>query len=166
MTMDSFFNRRAWASDGGSALVELALSLPLLVLLMVGAIDFARVFYVGMELTNAARAGAQYGAYNPAQSVDIAGMQAAAAGSVNITIDNPPMVMSTPTVPSRNCRCATGTEVLPLETSCATPCPNEQHLVVTVTVTTSKTFTLVSGSFPGIPQSVNLVRAATLRVPN
>ena len=83
--MNGFFNRRAWASDAGSALVELAVSLPLLVLVMVGTIDFARVFYTGMELTNAARAGAQYGAYNPAQSGDIAGMQTTAAGSVNIT---------------------------------------------------------------------------------
>ena len=66
--------------------MELAVTLPLLVLVMVGAIDFARVFYMGMELTNAARAGAQYGAYNPAQSGNIAGMQAAAAGSVNITM--------------------------------------------------------------------------------
>ena len=48
-------------SERGSALVELAVTLPLLVLLVVGVADLARVFYVSMALTNAARAGAQYG---------------------------------------------------------------------------------------------------------
>ncbi len=155
--MSRFFNRRAWASDAGSALVELAVSLPLLALVMVGAIDFARVFYVGMELTNAARAGAQYGAYNPAQSGDVAGMQTTATGSVNITIDPP--------TASRTCQCATGAGAFSPAT-CTTTCPSGQHLVVTVTVTTSKTFATVAGSFPGIPNAVSLVRAATLRVPN
>ena len=86
MRMTGFFNRRRWASESGSALVELALTLPLLALLMVGAVDFARVFYTAMELTNAARAGAQYGAYNPAQSGNFATMQStAASGSPNIS---------------------------------------------------------------------------------
>ena len=155
--MNSFFNRRAWASDAGSALVELAVALPLLVLVMVFTIDFARVFYVGMELTNAARAGAQYGAYNPAQSGDIAGMQTTAAGSVNITMDPP--------AASRTCYCATGTGTFSAPTACSNTCPG-QHLVVTVTVTTSKVFTTVVGSFPGIPHTLSLVRAATLRAPN
>lgn len=157
MRMNRFFNRRAWASDAGSALVELAVVLPLLVLVMVGTIDFARVFYMGMELTNAARAGAQYGAYNIAQSGNIAGMQAAAIGSVNIA--------GVTATPSRTCQCATSVGAFSAAT-CTTTCPSGQHLVITVTVTTAKTFTLIAGSFPGIPHSVNLVRAATLRVPN
>ena len=157
MRMNNFLNRRHWGSDAGSALVELAVTLPLLVLVMAGAIDFARVFYMGMELTNAARAGAQYGAYNPAQSGDIAGMQTTATGSVNIT--------GVTATASRTCQCATGAGTFSAAT-CTTTCPSGQHLVVTVTVTTSKTFTTLMGSFPGIPTTVGLVRAATLRVPN
>jgi Flp pilus assembly protein TadG len=157
MRTTRFFNRSTWASDAGSALVELAVVLPLLVLVMAGAIDFARVFYMGMELTNAARAGAQYGAYNPAQSGNIAGMQTTATGSVNI-----PGVTATAL---RSCQCATSAGAFSAAT-CSTTCPSGQHLVVTVTVTTSKTFTTVMGTFPGISRSVNLVRAATLRVPN
>jgi Flp pilus assembly protein TadG len=155
--MNHFFKPRAWASDAGSALVELAVTLPLLVLVMVGAVDFARVFYMGMELTNAARAGAQYGAYDPAHSGNIAGMQTAATGSINMT--------GVTATASRTCQCATGTGTFSAAT-CTTTCPSGQHLVVTVTVTTSKTFTLLAGSVPGIPHSINLVRAATLRVPN
>ena len=125
---------------------------------MVGAIDFARVFYMGMELTNAARAGAQYGAYNPAQSGNFTGMETTATGSVNIT--------GVTATASRTCRFATDAQVFPAVVPCATAIPIGQHLVVTVTVTTSKTYTTVAGSFPGIPNTVSLVRSATLRVPN
>src|SRR4051794_29291485 len=111
--MKGFFNPRAWASDAGSALVELAVALPLLVLVMVGVIDFARVFYVGMELTNAARAGAQYGAYNPAQSGNITGIRTAATGSVNIT--------GVTATPSRTCQCATSAGTFSAAT-CTTTC--------------------------------------------
>ena len=98
--MNRFLNRRTLASDAGSALVELAVALPLLVLMMVCVVDFGRVFYMGIALTNAARAGAQYGAHNPAQSGDFAGMQTAATGSINIK--------GVTATASRTCQCATG----------------------------------------------------------
>jgi Flp pilus assembly protein TadG len=44
----------------GVAVVELACLLPLLVLLLLITIDFARVFYFSLTLTNCARAGALY----------------------------------------------------------------------------------------------------------
>lgn len=47
--------------ETGSAIVELAVVFPLLVLLLAGLADFPRVFFWDVELTNAARAGAQYG---------------------------------------------------------------------------------------------------------
>src|SRR4051794_2896685 len=47
--------------ERGAALVELALATPLLLVLIVGVVDFARVFYLGMQVTDAARAGAQWG---------------------------------------------------------------------------------------------------------
>jgi Flp pilus assembly protein TadG len=42
------------------AVVELAVLLPLLVMLFVVTVDFARVFYFSVTLTNCARAGAMY----------------------------------------------------------------------------------------------------------
>ena len=42
------------------ALIEFALLLPVLLLLLMGAIDFGRLFYVKIVLTNAAREGANY----------------------------------------------------------------------------------------------------------
>lgn len=47
------------------ALVEVALLLPLLLLLILGAMDFGRMFFTKLVLTNAAREGANYLAYYP-----------------------------------------------------------------------------------------------------
>jgi Flp pilus assembly protein TadG len=48
------------------ALVEFALILPLLLVLIIGAMDLGRVFYFKIVLTNAAREGANYLSRNPA----------------------------------------------------------------------------------------------------
>jgi hypothetical protein len=45
----------------GQAVVELALVIPLLVLLMLGAADLARAFYLSIEITGASRAGMRNG---------------------------------------------------------------------------------------------------------
>ena len=44
----------------GQSLVEFALILPLLLMLVLGAIDFGRLFYTKIIITNAAREGAYY----------------------------------------------------------------------------------------------------------
>ena len=44
----------------GQSLVEFALILPLLLMLVLGALDFGRLFYTKIILTNAAREGAYY----------------------------------------------------------------------------------------------------------
>jgi len=47
------------------ALVEVAIVLPMLLLLVLGALDFGRMFFTKIVLTNAAREGANFLAYNP-----------------------------------------------------------------------------------------------------
>lgn len=47
------------------ALVEFALILPLMLILVLGAMDFGRLFYHKIILTNAAREGANYLSRNP-----------------------------------------------------------------------------------------------------
>lgn len=49
----------------GQALVEFAVVLPVIVLLLLLAVDFGRVFYGWVALNNMARAGANYAALNP-----------------------------------------------------------------------------------------------------
>lgn len=157
--------RRAVAPDSGGALIELAVALPVLILILVAAIDFSRVFYTAMALTNAARAGAQFGAHSTANSGNFAGMEATAVASVNTT--------GITAVASRTCQCATDLGVFsptsPTVNDCVTPSPiscSERHLVITVTVETRKTFNTIFGNVPGIPNTINLVRTATQRVVN
>lgn len=62
-------HRAKWAlQDGGQSLVELALALPVLLLILLALADFGRAFYYTTILTNAAREGAAYLAANPTQT--------------------------------------------------------------------------------------------------
>jgi Flp pilus assembly protein TadG len=153
------FFRRPWRSEAGGALVELAVALPVVVVVFAGTIDFARVFYTSMALTDAARAGAQFGAINSANSTLTGAMQTAAT-----TATNTPGITA---VATTQCQCATDVGVFsatsPTVNDCANTCPGK-HLVVTVTVTTTKTFTTIITGFPAIPGSVSLSRTATMRV--
>jgi Flp pilus assembly protein TadG len=51
--------------DEGQSLVELALLLPLLLLILLGLADFGRAFYYTTIISNAAREGAAYLSQNP-----------------------------------------------------------------------------------------------------
>src|SRR5690606_35880839 len=57
--------RRPWRSHRGVALVELAITLPPLVLLIMSAIDLGRMARFQNQLTNAAREGAAIAQYHP-----------------------------------------------------------------------------------------------------
>jgi Flp pilus assembly protein TadG len=61
--------RRLCAGDGGSQIVEFALSLPLLVLFVVGIFDFSGALSLKQKLTNAAREGARVAAADPANDL-------------------------------------------------------------------------------------------------
>jgi Flp pilus assembly protein TadG len=80
----------------GQSLVEMAVSLPLLLLLVAGALDLAHVYSVSSIVANAAREGARYGATQPNDSSGIQNrvVQEAAgapltltAGEVQVTYD-------------------------------------------------------------------------------
>ena len=60
--------RRSQSQRGASA-VEFALVLPLLLFIVFGIIDFGWLFYVDIQVTNAAREGARWGAAKEAGSV-------------------------------------------------------------------------------------------------
>ena len=57
--------KRGFEIQSGQALLEVALLLPLLLVLILGAIDFGRVFTTKIVLTNAAREGVYYLTINP-----------------------------------------------------------------------------------------------------
>ncbi len=66
--------RRANAPHGkrrGQSLVELAFAMPLLLLLLLGTLDFGRLFFDYIQIRNAAREGAAYGARMPDDTTGI-----------------------------------------------------------------------------------------------
>lgn len=75
---------------GGSAIVELALSITLVLFLALGIVEYARAFYTSIELGDAARAGARLAADTAASDATIrTAVQSAAAPLVptSITVD-------------------------------------------------------------------------------
>ena len=60
---------RRYADDHASQIVELALSLPLLVLFAIGIFDFSGALALKQKLTNAAREGARVAAADPASDL-------------------------------------------------------------------------------------------------
>jgi PKD repeat protein len=57
----------------GQAVVEFALIMPVFLLLLLLAVDFGRLYFSRIELTNAAREGAAFGASSPTDLASIAG---------------------------------------------------------------------------------------------
>jgi Flp pilus assembly protein TadG len=64
--------RRAAAEEGGQSLVEVALCLPLLLLIVIGIVDVGRIYAYKVAVTNAAReaavVGRRAGGHLPARS--------------------------------------------------------------------------------------------------
>lgn len=128
-------DRQAWKSwirrvreARGQALVETALVFPILVTLLLGAVDLATVAQASIAVTNAARAGAQYGAQDGFTAQDATGIATAAsneASSLTITTSS-----------SYACVCSDGTSSTCLNTDCAS-----SHMEETVTVNTQATIT-------------------------
>jgi Flp pilus assembly protein TadG len=117
-------------NEAGQALVELAVTVPVLLMVLMGAMEFARFVYLAIEVSNSARAAAQYAAMNGGASADFAGITAAArADSFNLSS---PQV--TATVLSDSCACS-GAETTVV--ACNTDCASGQRIFETVTVQTS-----------------------------
>jgi hypothetical protein len=82
---------RQLASQSGQSVLEIALLAPVLLLMLVGAIEIGRYAYFAIEATSAARAGVQYGAQSLVDSKDVAGIIGAASNdapelqSLNVT---------------------------------------------------------------------------------
>ena len=63
--------RRSSQSERGQSLVELAITLPILILLLLGTLDFGMAIFSYSMLRDAAQEGAFYGSFNPANVAEI-----------------------------------------------------------------------------------------------
>jgi Flp pilus assembly protein TadG len=71
--------------DRGAAAVEFALVLPLLMLIVVGIIQFGRIYSMQIELEGAANAGARYLAVHPTDTAETRNRTRAAANNLALT---------------------------------------------------------------------------------
>lgn len=132
-------------------MVELAVVLPVLILIAIGVMDYGRVFFTSVAVSNAARAGAEWGAAIEAhqnmttQIQDFAKLDGAEAGTIVVTS-------------SKTCRC--GATVV----ACTTVCGGGYGKpAVYIEVTASKAVTMLL-KYPGLPATVNVSRTATFRL--
>lgn len=138
-------------SQCGASVVELAVVIPALALLLLGAIDFGRAYYLSIEVANAARAGVQYGVRN---SSDIAGMQnAALADGADVPGLN--------AVATSGCECSDGSNSV---LNCANPptCGGPSGPVNYVQVSTTATYRPII-PWPGGTLSIPMSGQARMR---
>ncbi len=83
----------------GQSLVEVALVLPILVMMMMGLLDFGRAYYTIVALRDAADEGAAYGANNPS---DVNGIRVRASEASRALIEIAPgdVTVEAPTLAS------------------------------------------------------------------
>jgi len=160
-------NVRTWReilrSQSGQSLVELAFLTPILLLLLIGTIEMGRYTSLSILMGNAARAGAEYGAQNATTAGDSAGIQKAAMADLTDISG----FKAQPTVASTFvCGCDNGGSIIPspeTNAACKTSCNVSSHLVTSVQVTVTGTFSSMF-NYPGIPTPLTITSTATERV--
>ena len=143
----------------GHSLVALSFVLPLLMTPLLAVVEFGPLFYASIEVANAARAGAAYGAQNLVTASDSSGM-VAAAKSDGSDILNWRSSGLTATA-TQYCVCASGTA-----TSCASAasnCASPTHALQYVQVATQEAYA-PPVRVPGLPTSFTLRGQAIMRV--
>lgn len=133
----------------GSGLVELALVIPICLLLLSGAIDLGQAFYVATQVTAAAHAGAIYGVENPN---DISGMESAAKGGAA-------SLLTVTASASYGCECSDGSSVTP---SCGSIPSCTYNFVNYVDVVASARY-VPAVEYPWMPNSLTFAREARMR---
>jgi len=140
--------------EAGSSLAEIAIVVPLLVLLLIALIEVGRFGNYTILVGNAARAGVQFGAQNTIAAADVTGMQ-------NAALQDAQNVSGLTATASNYCECADGST----STCLATDCPTS-HRIVYVQVLTTGTMPSLT-NFAGLPASLRTITvhgSAVMRV--
>ena len=148
---DSLAKRRSFArSESGAAIVELAIILPVLVLLAIGVAEFGRVYLTSITVANASTAGSQYASLNSGIN-DAAIIQAVRDDAADPSLEVNPI--------NRVCRCP-GSEAA---VACTSTCAGYGIPQYFVEVTTSKTIGLLF-RYPGLPATISVSRMSSFRI--
>lgn len=146
-------------SDCGQASLELALCLPLFVLLVLGAAEIANVVWASIQLNNAAHAGAQFASLSHTYAQSVSEIETAAQNEA------PKLTITFPTVPTQTCSCvtpaggSTAGDCSSIIGSCATP-----NIIVDAVQVQTQAIVAPLIHFPGLPSSYTLKAQATMDV--
>lgn len=143
--------RKLFRCNSGQSLVETALAVSLCGFLMVGAAEFGRLAYAGIEISDSARAGVEYGSQSRATALDLTNMKVAASASA-------PNISNLTLSASSFCKCADGTSSTCVTTDCL-----GSRIITYVQVNTSGSINPLI-YFPGLPKTYSLSGKAVMRV--
>ncbi len=138
--------------DSGQALVEAALTMPILLLLLLGAVELGDVAYAAIQVSAAARSGAQYAAMNGGGYMDCnssgtgtctstSGIaQAAAKDALRVSQRSSAFIVTA----THGCTCSNGSAC-----SASLACTSPGYPFITVTVQTQASYP-IAASVPGL----------------
>lgn len=126
-------------AQGGQAIVETALMVPVLLIVLIASFDGARALLAASVIQSAALAGAQYGALSSSNATDTSGIESAVRAEVVL----PQATGTNPTVSS----------------STATDAQGETQLTVSATFTMTALL-----PYPGLPSTFTVARKAVVQV--
>ncbi len=132
-------------------MLELAIAMPILILISIGVMDFGRVYFISVAVSNAARAGAEWGAttgfyQDSPRQVSFAQLDGAEASPITV-------------VASHECKCGATAVACNSTLDCG---GGYGPPAVYVTAIASKTVSMFLG-YPGIAPTVSISRSATFR---
>jgi Flp pilus assembly protein TadG len=133
------------------SLIELAFAFPIFIMLLFGAAEYGRLCYVGIEVTNAAHAGAQYGSQNRGTASD-------SAGIISTSINEAANMANLSVTPQQICA-ATYSDT-PTTANCTTGAPAIVYLQVNTQATVASLFNSYGfgGSYTLHGQAIERVR--------
>jgi Flp pilus assembly protein TadG len=170
-------SKHSLRSDRGASLLETALIVPFLTLVLFGVAEIGRIAYAAIEVSNAARAGAAYGAQNHVTAQQTGTIASGTNDEIDVAaVNEAPNITDLTATSSFYCVCqtvdtSTGA-VTTTSISCSTAgtaCGESSSgttvnmVVEYVDVNTQATVSTLL-SFPGIPNSFNLTGSAQMRV--
>lgn len=147
--------------DAGQGTLELALCLPIFVLVILGGAEIANLAWASVQVNNAARAGAAYGSISRTNAASNG-----PGGGITLAAKNEaPQLTSLQVTSSQLCYCVTGgaPAALTCDSNALSNCASPAVIEVAVQVNTSANVTPLI-RYPGLPASYTVHAQATMGV--
>lgn len=154
--------RHIFSSDSGQSILEIAVSLPLFLILIAGTGEIANLAWASVQVNNAARAGAAYASQSRANAANNANILLAARDEA------PKLTITLPAPPTESCSCVSSTDGSSTSIACdnnaLTNCPSTAGIIqVAVQVNVQATVTPFV-HYLGLPGSYTVNAQATTGV--